>query len=160
MDGIKIEKLHRRSMAFMSLDDCWKSNQGVSNLENSYCSSKWLCRHEGTKKMLNTLLAYTLKLVQETSGQVLYPLISLDFCNQCFDICECLRWRENIISRGGKMATRACKLWRERAWRAGGRFINRIKIKSVLNTSHHLNKVNMQRVWNLNWKHFLLVLFT
>ena len=54
------------------------------------------------------------------------------------------------MSRGGKMATRACKLWRERAWRAGGRFINRIKIKSVLNTSHHLNKVNMQRVWNLN----------
>lgn len=69
--------------------------------------------------MLNTLLAYTPKLVQDTqSGKFFIP-------------DECLRWRENIISRGGKVATRACKLWRERAWRAGGRFINRIKIKSV-----------------------------
>lgn len=81
---------------------------------------------------------YSFSIYTQTSaGHIRASSLSLDFCNQCFDICECLRWREkfemagNIISRGGKMATRACKLWRERAWRAGGRFINRITIKSV-----------------------------
>ena len=40
------------------------------------------------------------------------------------------------------MATRACKLWRERAERAGGRFILHAKKK---NQKIYVNKANMRR---------------
>ena len=71
--------------------------------------------------MLNTLLAYTPKLVQDTqSGKFFIP-------------DECLRWRENIISRGGKVATRVSYGAKELGARVGGLLIelklNQYKIR-------------------------------
>ena len=153
MDGIKIKKFKKRSITLYSFHVARRMKEQFWKFELYFeviVSSRR--NEENVEYSVSTCTQTTASYIRASS-------LTLDFCNQCFDICERLRWRANRISGGGKVATRACKLWRERAGRAVGRFILYAK-KKIIKTKCELRHTTWTKqicggVWT-----FLLVLFT
>ena len=126
MDGIKIKKFKKRSITLYSFHVARRMKEQFWKFELYFeviVSSRR--NEENAEYSVSTNTQTTASYIRASS-------LTLDFCNQCFDICERLRWRADRISGGGKVATHACKLWRERAGRAVGRFILYAKKKKKL----------------------------
>ena len=100
MDGIKIKKFKKRSITLYSFHVARRMKKQFWKFELYFkviVSSRR--NEENVEYSVSTCTQTTASYIRASS-------LTLDFCNQCFDICERLRWRANRISGGGKVATR------------------------------------------------------
>ena len=153
MDGKKIKKFKKRSITLYRFHVARRMKEQFWKFELYFeviVSSRR--NEENVEYSVSTCTQTTASYIRASS-------LTLDFCNQCFDICERLRWWANRISGGGKVATRACKLWRERAGRAVGRFILCAKKKKIKTKCELRHTTWTKQICGGVWT-FLLVLFT